>query len=275
MDKRKLALGILKGFVIGYVAVFLLATVFQRSMIYQSWSIGFEEATKRPFGPGLSQGTITTNDGEMLKAYWKAPAPGMPVIITFHGNAATPQPYANRFAGRPWSDRGYGVLAVAYRGYPGSTGKPSEHGLLEDGRAAYDFARKMAPKSHLIIHGHSLGSGVAVGISSERRVLALILDAPFTSLEDMASERFPIIPTWSLFDTFRNDERIKDVHAQKVFIVHGMSDTVIPFGHGKRLSGIRPDTVFYPVKGADHADVLGLRDTEIEREITGIVKKVP
>jgi alpha-beta hydrolase superfamily lysophospholipase len=181
MNRKKIALGVGKGILIGYATLFVLATAFQRMIIYPSWTIDFEQATKRPFAKGLMQGTVTTNDGEMLKAYWKPPAPGMPVIITFHGNAATPQPYANRFGGKPWADRGYGVLAVAYRGYPGSTGEPSEHGLLEDGRAAYDFARKQAPHSQIVVHGHSLGSGVAVGISSERRVLAVILDAPFTS----------------------------------------------------------------------------------------------
>lgn len=275
MEKQKVRHGlvkVLKGFLIGYAVVFVLATAFQRQIIYQTWSIGFEEATKRPFGQGLTQGTVNTNDGEMLKAYWKKPAPGMPVIITFHGNAGTPQPNANRFSGKPWSDRGYGVLAIAYRGYPGSSGSPSEHGLLEDGRAAYDFARKHAPTSHIIVHGHSLGSGVAVGISAERRVLAAILDAPFTNLEDMATDRFPVLPTWSMFDTFRNDERIKDVHAQKVFIVHGLSDTVVPFRYGKRLSELRPDAVFFPVSGASHDDVLGMRDTEIERAITEMVK---
>lgn len=91
----------------------------------------------------------------------------------------------------------------------------------------------------------------------------------------MASDKFPILPTFTLFDTFRNNERIKDVHAQKVYIVHGMSDNVIPFGYGKTLASLRPDATFFPVKGADHVDVLGQRDTEIEREITGLVRKTP
>jgi hypothetical protein len=54
-----------------------------------------------------------------------------------------------------------------------------------------------------------------------------------------------------------------------------MDDDVIPFGYGKKLASLRPDAVFYPVKGADHVDVLGLRDTEIEQAITEIVRNLP
>ena len=37
--------------------------------------------------------------------------------------------------------RGYGLLAVSYRGYGGSTGSPTEGGLMQDGEAAYRAAR--------------------------------------------------------------------------------------------------------------------------------------
>ena len=36
---------------------------------------------------------------------------------------------------------GTGLLALCYRGYGGSTGKPTEDGLIRDAEAAYDFAR--------------------------------------------------------------------------------------------------------------------------------------
>ena len=36
---------------------------------------------------------------------------------------------------------GYGVLAVSYRGYGGSTGSPTQSGLMQDGKAAYREAR--------------------------------------------------------------------------------------------------------------------------------------
>jgi len=267
------ALSIGKGFVIGYVIVFVLIALFQRSFIYQTWSIDFTQANRRPIGKGLAQIVLTTSDREMVKAYWRPPAPGMPVIISFHGNAATPQYYADRFAGRPWSDRGYGILAMSYRGYPGSTGEPSESGLLDDGRAAYDFVRKIVPKSQIVLHGHSLGSGVAVAIAAERSVLALILDAPFTSLEDVVADRFPVMPTFMLFDTFRSDERIKDVKAEKIFVTHGTSDTVIPFGLGKTLASLRSDITFYVIPGGGHYDIMGKKDAELERAITPLIRR--
>jgi len=267
------ALTVGKGFVIGYAIVFVLMTLFQRSFIYQSWSIDFTQAARRPLQKGLTQIVVTTSDREMIKAYWRPPVRGMPVIISFHGNAATPQYYADRFAGKPWSDRGYGVLAVTYRGYPGSTGKPSESGLLDDGRAAYDFVRQTVPDSQIVVHGHSLGSGVAVAIAAERSVLALILDAPFTSLEDVVADRFPGMPTFMLFDTFRSDERLKDVKTEKIFVTHGTSDTVIPFGLGKRLASLRTDVTFYVIPGGGHFDIMGRKDVEMERAITPLVRR--
>jgi len=262
-----------KGFLIGYVIVFVLITLFQRSFIYQSWSIDFAQAARRPVQKGLAQIVLTTSDKEMIKAYWRPPVRGMPVIISFHGNAATPQYYADRFAGKPWSDSGYGILAVTYRGYPGSTGEPSESGLLDDGRAAYDFVRKTTPDSQIVLHGHSLGSGVAVAIAAERSVLALILDAPFSSLEDVVADRFPVMPTFMLFDTYRSDERIKDVKAERIFVTHGTSDTVIPFGLGKTLASLRTDITFYVIPGGGHYDIMGRKDIEMERAITPLVRR--
>jgi len=262
-----------KGFLVGYVIVFALITLFQRSFIYQSWSIDFTQANRRPMGKGLAQIVVTTSDREMVKAYWRPPAPGMPVIISFHGNAATPQYYADRFAGKPWSDRGYGILAMTYRGYPGSTGEPDESGLLDDGRAAYDFVRKTVPNSQIVLHGHSLGSGVAVAIAAERGALALILDAPFTSLEDVVADKFPVMPTFMLFDTYRSDERIKDVKAERIFVTHGTSDTVIPFELGKTLASLRTDITFYVIPGGGHYDIMGRKDVDMERAITPLVRR--
>src|SRR5262249_536409 len=64
---------------------------------------------------------------------------------------------------RELTAHGIGLVALSYRGYMGSTGHPTEAGLLQDAEAAYRFATSHYPSSPVVLWGHSLGSGVAGG----------------------------------------------------------------------------------------------------------------
>ena len=91
---------------------------------------------------GISGGEelrLTTTDGETLVAWYFPPKDGRPLILYFHGNGGALVDRVPRF--RLFTARGYGVLAVSYRGYGGSTGWPTETGLTQDGEAAYREAR--------------------------------------------------------------------------------------------------------------------------------------
>ncbi len=82
---------------------------------------------------------LATEDGETLVA-WLFPAKdGLPLILYFHGNAGALVDRVPRF--RMFTAKGYGLLAVSYRGYGGSTGSPTQIGLMQDGEAAYREAR--------------------------------------------------------------------------------------------------------------------------------------
>jgi len=255
-----------------YAVSMVGVVILQRPIMFPGWMISSERAAARPRSPGLEDVTVETSDGERLKAFWKQPAPGAPVIVTLHGRVATPARGADRFAGPPWSTAGYGVLSIAYRGYPGSTGFPSEEGLIEDARAAIVYAARRAPESPVVIHGHSMGTGPAVAVAAEYPALALILDAPFTSFENAAAFQFPTLPTRLIVDKFKSYERIGRVKARLVHIVHGTADWVVPFSHGKTLAALRPDAIFHRIDGGTHRSILGQKDSEFEREITGLAK---
>src|SRR5690606_33609951 len=77
---------------------------------------------------------IATPDGEKLHALHSKAAPDRPSVLFFLGNADWIGNYA--FLAEALAARGIGLLALSYRGYPGSTGSPSETGLLIDGLAA-------------------------------------------------------------------------------------------------------------------------------------------
>lgn len=247
---------------LAYLVSAIIAAFGQRYLIYPTWASHLLESVYVPLGTERVE--IPTADGERLLGFWKAPAPGKPVILTFHGNASSPMPHAERFTRLPWSANGWGVLAIAYRGYPGSSGSPSESGLSEDAEAAWRFVRDRARDSKVLLHGHSLGAAVAIHLAQGKDVVGLYLEAPFTSMVDMARLRAWWLPVdWLVRDTFRSDRRIADLPFP-VFVVHGDADPVIPFDYGKRLAGMARDGTFREVKGGDHVSLFGALDKEAE-----------
>ncbi len=195
---------------------------------------------------------IHTPDGETLQALYEAPKPGQPVILFLHGQSGTLMMGKWRYI--RMHKQGVGYLALAYRGYSGSTGTPSEKGLLIDGLAAYDWLKaKGFRDSDIVIHGHSLGTGVATYVATQRPARALILEAPFTAASDVGAERYPLIPVSLLMkDKFLSRERIKNVH-MPVLIAHGDRDSVIPFKEGERLFALANEPkVFIRMHGSEH-----------------------
>ncbi len=132
---------------------------------------------------------------------------------------------------------GTGLVALSYRGYGGSSGKPSEPGLLNDAAAAYAFTAERYKPDQIVVWGFSLGTGVAVALAADHPIGRLILEAPYTSIADVAVSRpqYRLIPAhWLLWDQFRSDERIAAVTAP-LLIMHGGRDTTVPIRFGERL----------------------------------------
>ncbi len=129
--------------------------------------------------PEAEEHVLTTADGEKV-IVWHVPAkPGHPVVLYFHGNGDFLAGFFGRF--RDLIADGTGVVALSYRGYAGSSGQPSEHGLLQDAAAAYAFTTARYSADRIVVWGFSLGTGVAVALAAEQPVGKLILEAPYTS----------------------------------------------------------------------------------------------
>jgi fermentation-respiration switch protein FrsA (DUF1100 family) len=183
--------------------------------------------------PDAEEHLLKTSDGEQLIAWHVAPRAGKPVVIFFHGNG-------DILAWRaPWFAKltadGTGLVAVSFRGYAGSSGSPSEAGLLNDAEAAYAFAAQRYPPERIVSWGYSLGTGPAVALAARHRTSAVILEAPYTSIADVAAAAFPFAPVrWFVRDPFHADRWIADVTAP-VLIMHGGRDLTIPIRFGERL----------------------------------------
>jgi fermentation-respiration switch protein FrsA (DUF1100 family) len=248
-----------------YLGIVALMYFAQRSLLY------FPETLRTaPAQAGLPQAeevVLDTADGERVIVWHIAPRDDQPVVLYFHGNGGALRYRADRF--RALTQDGTGLVALSYRGYAGSSGRPSEDGLLEDARAAYGFAAQRHPAARLVLWGESLGTGVAVALaaekSAEKKVGRLVLEAPFASAVSVAASVYPFVPVRFLMkDQFRSDLRIRNV-AVPVLIVHGDRDTVIPIQSGEQLFALAQDPKrFLRVPGAGHED-LGMRAVEAMR----------
>ncbi|WP_395644992.1 alpha/beta hydrolase [Terricaulis sp.] len=239
----------------GIVAALIVAPLLALSACANSMIYHPQTAVVAPNFPDTVAEHIRTEDGETLVAWYHAPAPGQPVFLYFDGNGGRPQIWGGRW--RRITESGAGFLAVYYRGYSGSTGRPSERGLHIDARAGYDWLIAHGFTSRdIVIHGFSLGSGVAVALAAERPARALILEAPFTGVDDVAREKVTPVAGFFLTDRFPSRERIGRVH-MPVLIVHGDRDTVVPFHQGERLFALANEPKqFVRMPGADHATLV-------------------
>lgn len=182
---------------------------------------------------GFVDVTLETADDERLTGYFRPPEPGRALVVYFHGNAGSISQRAAR--AEVLAEGGRGVLIVSYRGYSGSTGTPTEAGLIADAQAAYAFAMRHAAADRIVLYGESLGTGVAVALAQEEPVGGIVLDAPFTSAADVARTRYPFVPIGLLMhDQFDSAARIPAVE-EPVLILHGTADPITPFALGRAL----------------------------------------
>jgi len=221
----------------GYAVVLAAMYVFQRSLMYFPDPLRIEPALAGL--PKASEVNLTSPDGERLVAWHVPPQSGKPLIIYFQGNAGGLSLRVERF--RKLIEDGNGLLALCYRGYGGSSGRPSEIGLIADALAAYEFAAQEVEPNRIVLFGESLGTAVAVALASERQVGALILDAPFTSAADVGAAAYRFVPVrWFMRDPFYSDRRIAKVRAP-ILVMHGERDLVVPISFGERLFALAND----------------------------------
>jgi len=246
---------------IGYVGGLAVLYFVQRALIFpipqtvrtSPEAAGFAEAEEH---------ILTTADDEKV-IVWHVPAkPGHAVVIYFPGNGDFLAGLVSRL--RAITADGTGLVALSYRGYAGSSGRPSERGLLRDAAAAYAFTSARYKSDRIVLWGFSLGSGVAVALAAEQPVGKMILEAPYTSIVEVAASAFRIVPVrWLMRDQFRSDERIAHVSAP-LLIMHGAHDATISIGLGERLFALSHEPkqfVRFPEGGHDNLATYGAIET--------------
>jgi uncharacterized protein len=183
---------------------------------------------------GVEEIELGAADGITLVAWHARAGEGAPTILYFHGNAANAANRAEKI--ERMRRGGFGVFYLNNRGYGGSGGRPTEEANVADARAAYDrLIAQGVPAERIVAYGESLGSGQAVRLATERRLAAIVLEAPLTSTVDVGRRTYFWLPLrWLVADRYDNERNIRAVTAP-VLILHGERDAVIPVAMGRRI----------------------------------------
>jgi len=256
--------------VLAYAVFILTLGLMQEHLMY------FPDPAK--FVPGewalkeLQPLPVTSEDGLALMSWYRPPRkPDKFTIVFLQGNAGH-LGYRN-YKVRPWLEAGYGVLMVGYRGF-GNPGSPSEEGLYKDARAAIDALRaKGLPDKAFVLYGESMGTGVAVQMATEYDASGLILESPYTSVPNVAADRYPLVPVRLLLrDKYNSLAKIRDVH-MPLLLLHGEMDQVVPAKFGKQLfaAANEPKQAEF-IPNAGHNDVYDLR---VQQLVLNFIAKLP
>lgn len=215
-----------------------------------------ESETPRDFGIPYEPLTIETKDGERLRAWMMtAPAPRARIVY-FHGNGGNLSNWSSILAGIV--RRGYTVLAVDYRGYGVSTGRPTERGVYRDVDALVARAwTETGSRTPLVYWGRSLGGAMAAYAATVRKPDGVIIEAGFPDARAAVRGSAPLAAL-SLFSSYRFPA-VEFMNRANVpaLLMHGDRDSVIPIELGRELfDRITGPKEFVVITGGDHNDAV-------------------
>ena len=154
LKRRNFFLEIIIGIITIYLSILILLFIFQRNLMYHPDENNY-------FGDKLEveieKVNIRTSDNINLVGWFHNKSlDNYKTILYFHGNAGKLE---NRiYKLNDLSKLNINYLIIAYRGFSGNEGSPSEDGLYLDARAAKKWLNSNGiDDSNIILYGESLG----------------------------------------------------------------------------------------------------------------------
>jgi len=204
-------------------------------------------------------------------------------IIFFHGNGEIVADYDEM--GTVFNQMGLNLLAVDYRGYGRSSGKPTVTAMMRDCHVIFEFAQKWLQQNEfigpIILMGRSLGSASVLELAANYRnvIDGLIVESGFA----LAGPLLQLIGInldklgFKEEKGFRNIDKIKKFD-KPTLIIHAEFDHIIPFLDGQALYDACPsaDKTLLKIPGANHNDIFmrGLQEylTAVKKIVETIKK---
>ena len=275
-------IGFMKVFLIvacvAYLAAIIGVRVAERGLVYQAGS----RTVDRPdasLALGERPVRFPSTDSVTIAAWIVPAAKGgadAPWVLISHGN------YGNiGHGGRPqfyawFRDLGVNLLAYDYRGFGESDGVPSEAGVYADAVAAYRYLTDTlhVPPAHIILFGHSLGTGVAIEVARRVPAAGLILEDAYTSVTNRGQEVFPFLPIKLIARSrFASIDKIGELALPKLFL-HATHDRTIPIEHGRALFAAAMEPKQFVELDAGHGDAYSTERTKYYGAIDAFIRRV-
>jgi fermentation-respiration switch protein FrsA (DUF1100 family) len=206
-------------------------------------------ATPGQFGIDYKPVEFRAADGTALFA-WFLPArgPAKASVLYLHGNAEN---ISTHFANVAWMPAaGFNVLALDYRGYGGSEGRPSLAGVLLDIDAAMRtlLERKDVDPQRIFVFGQSLGGALAIYYVAHspyrRHVRAVVVDSAFSDYRLVAKEKmadliltwpFQWLPNFTVDNDYSPRAAVAAISPIPLLLIYGERDGIVPPHHSQLL----------------------------------------
>ena len=215
---------------ITYLIVVIFIFFYQRKLLYHPSENNYLDETNLNH---KIEKIYIQSDTELVSWYYNNNK-SYKAILFFHGNAGK---LDNRvYKLNELAKLNINYLIVAYRGFSGNQGKPSEDGIYKDSNAAKKWLNENGINDkNIILYGESLGTAVAVDLASKNNFAGIILESPFTSMIKLAKKYYPYLPvTILLKDKYESENKLKKINAP-ILIMHGKKDTIVPFEMGEEM----------------------------------------
>ena len=232
LKRRNIYLEFIIGIVVIYLLVLILLFIFQRNLMYLPLENNYSGDKLEVEVEKVK--IITSDNISLLGWFHKKDLNKFKTIVYFHGNAGTLENRVHKL--NHFKDMDVNFLIIAWRGFSGNKGKPSEKGLYIDANSAIVWLKKLGLNERdIILYGESLGTGVATEIAQSNNYAGLVLETPFTSMIEAAKNFYPYIPVSLLIkDKYDNQKKIKNINTP-VLVMHGEVDQIVPFWMGKKI----------------------------------------
>jgi len=261
---KRILIGLLIVLLLGYASIIIYLKTNETEIVYyEFYGQGPLQSPSDSLELNFQRIELNTEDGLKLIG-WIVPSAkdssSGPWLLFCHGNASdiSYPDYILRY--KIFNKIGINVLAIDYRGFGESGGKPSEEGLYNDALTAYNYLNKTIKISpeRIIIYGHSLGAAVAIDLATKVQAGAIVAKAAFKSVPDMGQQLYPFLPMNLLVkNKFMSIDKVSSIAYPKLFI-HSIEDEIISINDGKALfeKAIQPKS-FLQIKGNhDSAPIL-------------------
>ena len=252
-----------------YLLILVFVFFYQRNLLYHPFENNYS-TDQANFS--YEEVFIPVLNGNNLKGWFhKKDLNKKKTLVFFHGNAGD---LRNRiYKLNLIKDFDINFLIVAYRGFSGNKGKPTEAGLYEDAQSALNWLTKQnIRENQIIIYGESLGTAVSIEVAQNKKFAGIILESPFTSMVDAGKFYYPYLPVSLLLkDRYETIKKLKNINIP-ILIMHGKKDRIVPFHMGKKVfeKANEPKYSYFP----DNDDHMMDYNEDLVQSIRNFIKNI-